>query len=202
MEQNAQLSSDKDSLMLKLSKLEDEMKKLNTELTEEVMALVSQANMATEANTELKQMNGELAKEIARQQAIIHNQTVSQQNLLHRLNLVQQTNEEYLEKIHQLDTKLESHIEELSKNQARLEQLQVDQDGLREDLSVKDRHLQAALRENERLNELIEFLGDLKNSKLLALKNKRLEEEVCGVLLVILVIIFWTLSDEWIQGLA
>ena len=123
MEQNAKLNSDKDSLMLKLSNLEDEMKKLNTrldgvveesasktdnyieqiksfekqaseerdeleqkinalimtktELTEEVMALVSQANMATEANSELKQMNGELAKEIARQQAIIHNQTVS-----------------------------------------------------------------------------------------------------------------------------
>ena len=38
MEQNAQLSSDKDSLMLKLSKLEDEMKKLKLE--EEVCMVI------------------------------------------------------------------------------------------------------------------------------------------------------------------
>ena len=39
--------------------------------------MVRQANIATESNSELKQMNGELAKEIAQKQAIIHSQSVS-----------------------------------------------------------------------------------------------------------------------------
>ena len=50
---------------------------IKSELTEEVMEMVRQANIATESNSELKQMNGDLAKEIARQQAIIHSQSVS-----------------------------------------------------------------------------------------------------------------------------
>ena len=41
------------------------------------MEMVRQANIATESNSELKQMNGELAKEIAQKQAIIHSQSVS-----------------------------------------------------------------------------------------------------------------------------
>jgi len=254
LEENAQLTSDKNSLMAKLSELENDMAKINmrldnvveesasktdnyieqiksferqasdereeleqqinelvtakTELTEEVIALVKQTNMATESNTELKQMNGELAKEIAKQQVIIHSQT--------------QTNEGYLEKIHLLDTKLEAHIEELSENQARLKQLQIDQNGLRDDLNTKDAHLKDVLTENERLNSLIKEFeelqkpgdetlvieGDsmeqllvnlktkedenkqlqdenesyLKNSKLLARKNKKLEEKVCTLL--------------------
>lgn len=64
----------------------NELVTAKTELTEEVIALVKQTNMATESNTELKQMNGELAKEIAKQQVIIHSQTVSKLSTF--LNLI------------------------------------------------------------------------------------------------------------------
>jgi len=181
--------------------------KIKSELTEEVMEMVRQANIATESNSELKQMNGDLAKEIARQQAIIHSQS--------------QANEQYLERIHSLDDKLERLMAELSDNQSCLQQLQADQSQLQSDLEEKDRHLKTALSENDRLNELIrefeelqrpseetlvesdsmdqllanlktkedenkqlldENSGYIENSKLLAKKNLRLEKQVCELL--------------------
>jgi len=138
-----QASGEREELEQKIN----ELVTAKMELTQEVIELVTQANIATESNAELKQMNGELAKEIAKQRVIIHSQT--------------NTNEGYLEKIHLLDTKLEAHIEELSENQARLQQLQTDQDGLRDDLNAKDAHLKDVLTENERLNGLIKEFEEL-----------------------------------------
>merc|ERR1711935_680403 len=185
-----QASGEREELEQKIN----ELVTAKMELTQEVIELVTQANIATESNAELKQMNGELAKEIAKQRVIIHSQT--------------NTNEGYLEKIHLLDTKLEAHIEELSENQARLQQLQTDQDGLRDDLNAKDAHLkdfeelqkpgdETLVIEGDSMEQLLvnlktkedenEQLQDenesyLQNSKLLAIKNRKLEVKVCKLL--------------------
>lgn len=49
----------------------------------------------------------------------------------------------------------------MSENQARLQQLQTDQDGLRDDLNAKDAHLKDVQTENERLNGLIKEFEEL-----------------------------------------